>query len=299
MYNNYKKSGIIHKIVRNKINEKISDKKSISALEIVECIEDNIKTFTKYDHSNPHPYLNGIAFPVGISINEIAAHWTPGKDDTTIISNDDIVKIDYGVHINGCITDGAFSWCPSGKYNALIDIAKNATNIGIKHAGPGAILGEIGYYIQEYIESKEIEIDGKLTPIKSIYDLSGHKIDQYTIHAGKAVPNISVPFYRERMQEGEVYAVETFPTLGDGSIVTEKECNHFMIEHDKHYKKFDKNTRNIHKERKTLAFCPRWFNFDIPDNKYIKKYPVLRATGMVAQEEKTIYVKSNGVEVLN
>jgi len=293
MYANYKKSGVIHKIIKSKLESKLHD--GISSLDIVENIENNIKSFTKYDKSNS--WNAGVAFPVGISINDVAAHFTPCKRDNPIISNDDIVKIDYGVHINGCITDGAFSWCPSGKYNELIKIAENATLTGIRHAGPDAILGEIGKYIQEYIESKELEIDGKTYEVKSIYDLSGHKIAPYIIHAHKAVPNIYVPYYTERMLEDEVFAVETFPTLGDGSITTEKDCNHFMIE--KHNDNFDFLTQKIYDERKTLAFCPRWFDFAIPNNKYIKKYPILRANGVVAQYEKTIYVKNNGVEILN
>lgn len=38
---------------------------------------------------------------------------------------------------------------------------KDATNTGIKHAGIDARIGEIGGYIQEVIESYEIELDGK------------------------------------------------------------------------------------------------------------------------------------------
>ena len=296
-FNNWKKSGIIHKLIKNKIDSKLKESlDGIYALDLANEIETNIKTYSRYDSNNP--WNGGIAFPTGISINNTAAHFTPSKDKNPFISGDDIVKIDYGVHINGYITDGAFSWCPSGKYNGLIDVAEKATCLGIKHSGPDAVLGDIGKVIQEYIESKEIEIDGKLCPVKSIYDLSGHKIDQYTIHAGKAVPNIYVPFYKERMKTGEVYAVETFPTLGNGSIKTETECNHFMIT-DNNTSKFDQATKNIYNERKTLAFCPRWFDFNIPDNSYVKKYPVLTATGRVAQYEKSIYITEKGNYLLN
>jgi len=293
LFNDYKKSGIIHKIVQNNIKKKLSNVNN--ALDIVKKIENDIKLYTKYNTNNPTK--NGIAFPVGIGINEVAAHFTPSKDNNPKINKDDIVKIDFGVHINGCITDGAFSWCPSGKYNKLIDISKQATNIGIKNSGVNVILGEIGGYIQEYIESCEIEIDQKVYPVKSIYDLCGHKIDQYKIHSGKAVPNVRIPYY-ERMLEDEVYAIETFPTIGNSSIITDHSiCNHFMI--TDYNNNFDEKTKDIYFNRKTLAFCPRWFDFDIPDNKYIKKYPLLRGNGMIAQTEKTIYIKNNIIEILN
>ena len=292
MENNYKKSGIIHKLIRKEIEQHLYV--GISSLEIVKLIENDINKFTKFNESEP--LKSGIAFPVGISINEIAAHFTPSINKNPNINSDDLIKIDFGVHINGCITDGAFSWCPSGKYNDLIDISVNATNIGIKNSGPDACLGDIGFFIQEYIESKELEYDNKLYNIKSIYDLCGHKIKPYIIHSDKAVPNIKIPYFK-RMVEDEVYAIETFPTLGSGEIETLSECNHFMI--NKYSKNFDNKSKMIYNIRKTLAFCPRWFDFNIPDNKYISKYPILKSDGIVAQTEKTIYIQDKGVYILN
>ncbi len=299
MYTDFKRSGIIHKIVQHNVIENLN--KFNSALDIVEFIEENIKDLTKYDPN--YPLKSGIGFPVGISINDIAAHFTPSKNNNIIIKDDDLIKIDFGVHINGCITDGAFSWCPNGKYNDLIDISKGATELAIKNSGVDVILGELGGLIQEYIESKEIEIDNKILPIKSIYDLSGHNIAPYIIHLNKAVPNIRIPYF-ERMKENEVFAIETFPTTGNGSILNDIECNHFMIE-NKNLNLLNKIKNNdikkIYNSRKTLAFCPRWFDFEIPNSSFITKYPVLKTSdgGIVAQYEKTIYIKNNGIEILN
>jgi methionyl aminopeptidase len=292
MYQNYKKSGTIHKIIQKNVRDNFE--KFNNTLEIVEFIEDQIKTYSKYDKNEP---LNaGIAFPVGISINDVAAHDTPSNSDR-LINKDDLLKIDYGVHINGCISDGAFSICPSGKYDDLIKISEGATNIGIKNSGPDCILGEIGGYIQEYIESKEIIIDNTTYQIKSIYDLSGHNMSPYIIHLNKAVPNIKIPYY-ERMKEDEVFAIETFPTTGSGDIYNCSECNHFMIE-QKNVKNINEETKKIYDIRKTLAFCPRWF--DISDDEYISKFPILKTIdgGIVSQYEKTIYVKDNGIDVIN
>jgi len=294
MYKEFKKSGVIHKLVNQKIRNKLYD--GISALELTEFIENEIKILTKYDVNNP--LKSGIGFPVGISINDVAAHFTPSKEHNPIISGNDVVKIDYGVHINGCISDGAFSWCPNGEYDNLIKVSEEATNTGIKNAGVDSILGEIGESIQEVIESCEIEINGKLLPVKSIYDLCGHQIQQFRIHAGKAVPNIGIP-YMERMKENEVYAIETFPTTGNGGIFEDTECNHFMIEDI--YNGIDTSVKKIYDNRSTLPFCPRWFDFPIPDNKYIKKYPVIKTSdgGIVSQYEKTIFVKSNCIDIIN
>ena len=97
MYTDFKKSGIIHKIVQHNVIENLN--KFNSALDIVEFIEENIKNLAKYDPN--YPLKSGIGFPVGISINDIAAHFTPSKNNNIIIKDDDLIKIDFGVHING------------------------------------------------------------------------------------------------------------------------------------------------------------------------------------------------------
>ena len=292
MYQDYKKSGIIHKLIRNNIDKHFHTFNN--TLDIVTFIENSIIKYTKYD--NNYPLNGGIAFPVGVSINDVAAHDTP-YNNQILINKDDIIKIDYGVHINGCISDGAFSISPSGKYNELIKISECATKIGIENSGPECILGEIGKEIQDYIESNEITIDNKVYPVKSIYNLSGHNMAPYIIHLNKAVPNIKIPYY-ERMKEDEIFAIETFPTTGTGDTYNCDECNHYMIE-TKNVKNINKETKKIYDIRKTLAFCPRWF--DIPNDKYITKFPIIKTIdgGVVSQYEKTIYIKKNGVDILN
>ena len=97
--------------------------------------------------------------------------------------------------------------------------------------------------------------------------------------------------------EGEVYAVETFPTLGTNKLTSLHECNHFMIK--EHIRTQTGDLRTIYDERKTLAFCPRWFKCPIPESPYITKYPILEADGLVAQTEHTIFIHAHKVEVLN
>lgn len=67
------------------------------------------------------------------------------------------------------------------------------------------------------MESYEVELYGKTTPVKAIRNITGHNILQYKIHGGK-----SVPFVRtqtgERMEEGEVFAIETFGSTGKARV---------------------------------------------------------------------------------
>jgi methionyl aminopeptidase len=155
----------------------------------------------------------GIAFPTGCSINHCAAHFTPNPNDDKVLGKDDVMKIDFGTHVNGLIIDCAFTVAFNPTYDTLLEAVKEATNTGIYHAGIDSRLGEIGEAIQETMESYEVEIGNKVFPVKAIKNLNGHSIAPYKIHAGKSVPIVKGgPM--TKMEEGEVFAIETFGSTG-------------------------------------------------------------------------------------
>ncbi|KAJ6684207.1 hypothetical protein OIU85_007857 [Salix viminalis] len=43
----------------------------------------------------------GIVFPAGCSLNWVAAHWTPNTGHKTVLQYDDVMKLDFGTHIDG------------------------------------------------------------------------------------------------------------------------------------------------------------------------------------------------------
>lgn len=63
------------------------------------------------------------------------------------------------------------------------------------------------------MESYEVEIGNKTYQIKPIRNLSGHLIAPYHIHAGKSVPIVKGGT-TQKMEEGEMYAIETFGSTG-------------------------------------------------------------------------------------
>ena len=78
---------------------------------------------------------NSIAFPTGISLNNVAAHYTPTKNSSHIINNDDVIKIDYGVHNDGYIIDSAFTINLNNEYEVLLNASKDAIESVIKNVG--------------------------------------------------------------------------------------------------------------------------------------------------------------------
>lgn len=65
------------------------------------------------------------------------------------------------------------------------------------------------------MESYEVEINGKLIPVKALRSLSGHNILRYKIHGEKQVPFVKSKT-TQRMEEGDVFAIETFGSTGKG-----------------------------------------------------------------------------------
>lgn len=78
-------------------------------------------------------------------------------------------------------------------------------------------MSEIGAAIQEVMESYEVEIAGEVHRVKSIRNITGHDIKHYRIHGDKQVPFIK-NFSRQKMEEGEVFAIETFGSTGKGYL---------------------------------------------------------------------------------
>jgi len=125
------------------------------------------------------------------------------------------MKLDFGTQIGGRIVDCAMTVHFNPRYDPLVDAVRAATNEGIAAAGIDVRLGDIGAAIQEVMESYEVELDGKVYPVKSIRNLNGHSIAPYQIHAGKSVPIVKGG-EQTKMEEGEFFAIETFGSTGKG-----------------------------------------------------------------------------------
>ncbi|VVB84068.1 Methionine aminopeptidase [uncultured archaeon] len=258
-------------------------KKDIPLLEIAEKIEKKIVE------------LGGKpAFPTNLSINEIAAHYTPSYNDETLASG--LLKVDMGVHINGWIADFTFSVDleNSAENKKLIEASEKALKNALEKIKQKNSLGEIGRTIQETIESC------KFSPI---VNLTGHEMNEYELHSGLTILNTEND-NPEKLKEG-LYAIEPFATNGNGKIYEGKPSGIYALADDKNIRSND--ARNvldfIAEEYKTLPFCSRWIvkKFGIKslfalkqleENGNLHQYPQLIeiSKGKVAQSEDTFLV---------
>lgn len=245
------------------------------------------------------------AFPVNTSLNEIAAHYTAEPNDSTVVKENDLLKIDLGVQINGYIADTAVTVCYDPNYDYLVQAAEAALREAISIIHVGTKSSDVG---------KIIENTAKQMGGIPIANLSGHSLEQFTIHAGKSVPNIwSIGSFS--FQSTEAYACEPFVTTQDGlGFVREgKTRNIFSLATRKRAKDDDANKLIdfIWQKFNMLPFALRWF---IPEwdektartlldkliqNKIVRSYPILVEANnqRVAQAEHTFIPQENGVTV--
>jgi len=259
---------------------------------------------------------SGIAFPTGCSLNHCAAHYTPNGGDETVLKYDDVCKIDFGTHVNGRIIDCAFTLHFNPKYDRLVEAVRDATNTGIREAGIDVRLCDVGDAIQETMESYEVELDGKTYQVKSIRNLNGHTIAPYQIHAGKTVPIVKGG-EAVRMEENEVYAIETFGSTGKGYVHEDMECSHYMKNFDVGHvplrlAKAKQLLNVINQNFGTLAFCRRYLDRlgqtkylmalkSLCDNGIVDAYPPLCDVKgcFTAQFEHTVIMKPTCKEVVS
>lgn len=308
-YNTLREAAEVHRQVRRDAQAFIRPGKSL--IEICQRIEKSVERIIRAKGIE-----RGKGFPTGVSLNNIAAHYTPNYGDKTILQELDVLKVDFGTQIDGHIIDCAWTQTFDPKYDVLLQSVKDATNTGIKAAGIDVRLCDIGEAIQEVMESYEIELDGKTYPIKAIRNLNGHSIGPYQIHAGKSVPIVKGGD-ATKMEEGEVYAIETFGSTGKGWVNEDLECSHYMkvFEMDRvplRTKKSHELLKAIDQNFGTLAWCRRWIE-DAGQEKYLMALKNLCDVGLVrpypplcdvkgsytAQYEHTIILRPTCKEVLS
>lgn len=260
-------------------------KKGASALAVAEQIEAEIRSL------GAEP-----AFPVNVSLNDVAAHYTPITNDP-LIFEDQLIKIDIGVSCNGAIGDTACTIDLSGNYADMIKAAEDALKHAVKIAQIGTPLGEIGKVIQETISGYGY------SPVRN---LSGHGLDEYEIHTGPSVPNYNT-HDKTLLQKGQIIAIEPFATNGKGMI---KESGTAVIFSELAPKAIrDPTARKVFAEVQTyhkLPFATRWMckslglsenqvNFSLKllqQNHNIMGYPPLveESKGFVTQAEHTLLI---------
>jgi methionyl aminopeptidase len=265
-----------------------------SLLDVAETIEQMIKE----EGARP-------AFPVNISINDIAAHYTPEFESGNTLGEEDLVKVDLGIEVSGALSDTAYTVDLGGKNENLVKASSEALENAIKMIRPGVTVGEVGGAIEETIKGYGF---------RPIANLSGHMIKSNELHAGVEIPNVKTndPY---KFQEGDIFAVEPFATTGEGYVEDLEQVEIFSLymPSNVRMRQSRKIVEHVIKNYGMLPFAERWVRKEFTSkllvsaalkellqNHFIRGYPVLRevSRGLVAQTEHTILVTKDGCEAL-
>ena len=236
------------------------------------------------------------AFPVNLSINDVAAHYSPSIDDQQVVPRGSIVKVDLGVHVDGYIADTALTVFFDDRFRIHVKAALEALEEAIATIRAGIGVNDVAKVVSNKISSYG------LRPIRN---LTGHKIERYNLHAGKSVPNAPAPeYFTSRILENEVYALEPFATDGSGFVIEKGGSNIYRVVSVKKIAKqesLNEALEALWREFGGLPFSERWAIDRLLDRnqlnelvrlKRVYHYPTLveHSHGFVSQFEDTVIV---------
>ncbi len=237
------------------------------------------------------------AFPLNLSVDNEAAHYTPFPGDRKTFRTGDLVKVDIGAQIDGYPSDNAatIEVGHTGKYSTLIDASREALNAALKVVRPMVPINEIG----KAIAAKIVEFG-----FKPVRNLGGHGIGRFDLHSAVFIPNYD-DGNGKLLKPDIVIAIEPFASTGTGMIHNGPPGNIYILS----------GTKNVPGEPifdhfGTLPFAERWLGGIVnPTGDYLKKmmkerkvsvFPVLKEHrgSMISQAEHTIMILGDRVKVL-
>lgn len=244
-------------------------------------------------------------FPVNISIDTTAAHYTPQYGDGAVFTASDVVKLDAGARKNDGLGDSAITVDLSGKYSEMVKTVQDALDEALSLVKAGRQLNEIGRAVAALAEKRGF---------KPIRNLGGHGIEAGELHASIMIPNFDNGD-TTALEEGRVVAVETFITNGEGYVVDSDYLQIFQKNASPSLRSAD--ARNvaafIDKNFSSYPFALRWLQKEFKSEFMIKKsisemasqdaleaFPALveRRKGIVAQAEAEVIVEKDSCRVI-
>jgi len=243
-------------------------------------------------------------FPAQSSRNSVAAHYCSPPGDETCYEENDCVKVDIGVHVDGYVADTATSvdLSSDGRWQGLVQTAADALAAAISTVENGVTVGDVGAAIERTITSAGFQ------PVRN---LTGHGLGRWKVHTPPQIPN-----YAERgggrLREGMVMAIEPFACTGRGFIRERGKAEVFMmVRPPRKAKGLDRGVLKAIESWRGLPIARRYFlDFDpevvedtlakLARQGSLMRYPPLVEDEgvMVTQAEHSMYLGPGGVEIL-
>ncbi|MDX1766126.1 MAG: type I methionyl aminopeptidase [Candidatus Saccharimonadales bacterium] len=155
-------------------------------------------------------FLGYEGFPsvICISLNDEVVHGIPNDRE---FKDGDLVSYDFGVTVNGMITDSAFTKALGrvpDNVQQLLEKTEQSLMAGIDVAKNGAHTGDIGAAIERILKSADLGI---------VRDLVGHGVGHH-VHEEPNFPNYGTPGTGSMIKTGMTIALEPMATLGTHKV---------------------------------------------------------------------------------
>ena len=247
----------------------------------------------------------GTAFPLNLSVNDQAAHYTPSVDDRAVFGDNDIVKVDFGAEKDGVLGDCALTVDLSGKNQKLVQATIDALQNAISVVKSGVEVTKIGKEIERTITS------AGFLPIKN---LGGHSVETHELHSHVFIPNYDNGD-DTKLEEGMVIAIEPFATNGEGMVTDSDICEIYSFDTEVQVRLQEARLlqEEIKKSYPHEPFAVRWLSAVLPSSfglyagiaelvraGALTRYPTLieMGKGMVSQAELEVVVEKDGCSIV-
>jgi methionyl aminopeptidase len=180
----------------------------VSTADINAAAEEVLQRYGVYSpfKNDPGPY----PYPAStcVSVNEELVHGIPSK--TRKLREGDIVSVDCGTVYEGFVGDSAFTVGVgevTAKVRKLLETTEQALYAGIALMVPGKYTGDVSAAIQQYIESRGLQVTREYT---------GHGVGR-RMHEGPQVPNYGTPGRGVLLRPGITIALEPMVLMKSGA----------------------------------------------------------------------------------
>jgi len=257
----------------------------------------------------------GIAFPVALSVNNCINHFSPiPSDDDQQLCTGDLVKIDFGVHIDGFISVVAHSIVvgADNKENKVTGRAADA--ILAAHYASEAALGFFKPETENYQITEAIGKIVELYDCKPVEGMLSFQLQQNTIDGEKMIHQnpaggVKKDVDKCKLEGHEVYGMDVVVSTGkgigrelDSKVAIYKKTDEVYNLKLKCSKEF---FHKVNKDFGTMPFNLRHFDdikkarmgvMECVSHKLVAPYPVLweRQGEFVAQFKYTVLIGANG-----
>jgi len=232
------------------------------------------------------------AFPCNIGRNEVGAHYTPVPSDSSEFFGGDLVKVDFGLHLDGYIVDTAFSVALSSVDQQLVDATDESLRAVVEKLRVGDRVLEVGKMVEGVSERHGFKV---------IENLQGHEVKRYELHAGLSVPNVPNSDGRT-FHDGMAIAIEPFLTYGFGAGRVKEISTTTIFKSPSPTKR---DGRPALSSFNGLPICERWLA-KLPSKtpsrelEQLRRYPILveEKGAPIAQAETTLLFEAGKVRNL-